>query len=149
LTYQQQVWKLTKLHQFECPHIAILKDIAEEMKVWQESSNHLIPLTNFNDVVTDPDIQAWAANLGLVEALTYLHPKGAPPTYQQGSRPIDGIFMEPQLLSFAARGYLSFGDAIPSNHQALWLYLHLPEICPQQLESHMKPQVCRLQCKDP
>ncbi len=61
--YQQQVWKLTKMRQFECPHDAILKDIVKEMKAWQEARDHLIVITDFNDAVTDPDVQAWATNL--------------------------------------------------------------------------------------
>jgi len=29
----------------------------------------------------------------------------APPTFQRGSQPIDGIFMAPQLLEMATGGY--------------------------------------------
>jgi len=38
---------------------------------------------------------------------------------------------------------------IPSDHRAIWLDLHLPEICPPHPECHIKPTACRLQCKDP
>jgi len=79
----------------------------------------------------------------------WLNPNRAPPTFQQGSWPIDGIFTAPQWLVMAAGGYLSFGDTIPSDHWAIWLDLHMPEICPLDQEGYIKPQVHRLQCKDP
>jgi len=67
--------------------------------------------------------QSW-----IVEAIMWLHPDWAPPTYQQGSCPIDRIFTALQLLATAAGGYLSFGNAIPSDHCAIWLDLHLPDL---------------------
>jgi len=124
-------------------------DITKEIKAWKDGGDQLIVLTDFNDNVTNPSVSSWASNLGLVEAITWLLPESAPPTYQRGSKPIDGIFIAPQILTLALGGYLSFGDAIPSDHQVIWLDLHLPEVCPPQPESHIKPQVCWLQCKDP
>jgi len=79
----------------------------------------------------------------------YLHSDNAPPTYQRGSHPIDSIFTAPQLLEKTAGGYLSYGDAIPSYHHAIWLDLHLPEVCPMHQETHIKLQAQCLQCKDP
>jgi len=148
-TYQQHVRKLSKVGHFECPRDALLKDITLEMLSWQDSGDHLIILTDFNDDITDSEARIWAANLGLIEAITYLHNSTPPPTYQRGSRPIDGIFIAPQLLPFASGGYLAFGDTIPSDHWEIWLDLHLPEICPPQPESHIKPTACQLRCKDP
>jgi len=66
--------------------------------------------------VTNPSVIHWVANLGLVAAITWLHPASAPPTHQRGSKPIAGIFIAPQILALASGGYLSFGDAISSNH---------------------------------
>jgi len=96
------------MHRFECPHKAILKDLTIKMKAWQDGGDHLIILTDFNNDITDPTVHNWVANLGLVEAITYLHPERAPPTYQRGSRPIDGIFTEPQLLAFALQRISKF-----------------------------------------
>jgi len=148
-TYQQQVRYLTKIGRFLNPREAILIDIAKELQTWQELGDHILLLMDYNDDIESPTVRQWAAQLGLVEAITYLHPTGAPPTYQHGSRPIDGIFAAPQLLAQAAGGYLSFGDAVPSDHRAIWLDLHLPEICPPQQADHVKPRARRLQCKDP
>jgi len=124
-------------------------DIMKEMKAWQDGSDHLIVLTDFNDNVTNFSVSSWAMNLSLVEAISWLHPASTPPTYQRGSKPIDRVFIAPQILVLASRGYLSFGDAILSDHQAIWLDWHLPEVSPPHPESHIKPQVHWLQCKDP
>jgi len=110
--------------------------------------DQILLLMDFNDDVTATWVKWWAANLGMVEAITYLSPEMAPPTYQRGSHPIDGIFAAPQLLKKAAGGYLSFGDTIPSNHRAIWLDLHLPEVCPIYQEVYIKPRTRWLQCKD-
>jgi len=118
------------MRRFECPQDAILHNLMQEMQEWQDEGDHLIVLSNFNNDVTAASVHNWAAQLGLVEAITWLTQGDPPPTYQRGSRPIDGLFMAPQLLHLATGGYLSFGDAIPSNHRALWIDLHLPEINP-------------------
>jgi len=73
----------------------------------------------------------------------------SPFTYQRGRKPIDRIFITPQLLPMAAGGYCGFGDAIPSDHRAIWLDLHLPEICPKNQSAHTKPSARRLKCNDP
>jgi len=138
-TYQQQVQWLTKLQQLKSSRGAILINITKEIQAWQESGNHIILLTDFKDDVESQSVLKWVATLGLVEAITFLHPTGAPPMFQWGSRPIDGIFVATQLLERAGRGYLSFGDVAPSDHRTIWLDLHLPEICPQHQEAHIKP----------
>jgi len=80
-TYQQQVRYLTKLGRFLNPRDAILIDIAQEMHTWQESGDHILLLTDFNDDVESPTVRQWVVTLGLVEAITYLNPTGAPLTF--------------------------------------------------------------------
>jgi len=149
MTYQQQVWQLTKIHRFECPRMAILLDISKEILGWQELGDHVMLLMDFNDPVMDQSVKSWAAKLGLVEAITWLHQEHPPPTFQCGSQPIDRICIAPQLLPFTAGGFLSFGDVVPSDHWAIWLDIHLLEIKSTNQAAHTKPQACRLQCKDP
>jgi len=126
-----------------------LADITKEIRQWQEMGDQILLLTDFNDDATAPWVKRWVANLGMVEALTFLSPETAPQTYQRGVHPIDGIFAAPQLLEKPAGGYLSFGDTIPSDHQAIWVDLHLLEVCPIHQEVYTKPSAHRLQCKDP
>jgi len=84
-TYQQQVHQLNKLQRFECPRQAILTDIAKEILGWQESGNHVMLLTDFNDAVMDQSVKSWVAQIGLVEAIMWLHPEHPPPMFQCGS----------------------------------------------------------------
>jgi len=82
--YQQHIQKLTFLNRFKCPWEAILTDLAKEINIWQGEGDHIILLSDFNDDVTDTKVQKWAANLGLVEAITWLQPNDPPPMYQRG-----------------------------------------------------------------
>jgi len=59
------------------------------------------------------------------------------------------LAIAPQLLAKAAGSYLSFANAVPSDHCTIWLDIHLLEICPHCPEGYVKPQACHLQCKDP
>jgi len=130
------------------PENAILLDIMKEIKSWQEEGDHIIVLTNFNEAVTEAMARQWVTNLELVEAITWVHNQHPPTTFQRGSQPIDGIFMALQLLVQAVCGYLSFGDAVPSNHRTIWVDLHLPDLCPKTAEGYVKPGTHRLHCKD-
>jgi len=59
-----------------------LADIIKEIRKWQEMGNQILLLMDFNDDVTATWVKRWVANLGMVEAITYLSPETAPPTYQ-------------------------------------------------------------------
>jgi len=139
------------LHRIECPQEAILIDIAKEIQKWQDDGDHVLLLTDFNDDILSNPVHAWAGKLGLVEAVTWLNTDTteAPPTFQRGSRPIDGIFAAPQLLERAAGGYFGFGEAVLSDHQAIWVDFEMPQVCPQHQEAFTRPSARRLQCKDP
>jgi len=147
--YQQHIQKLTSLNRFKCPREAILMDLAKEINLWQEEGNHIVLLSDFNDDVTNTKVKTWAANLGLVEAITWLHPNDPPPTYQRGRRPIDGIFLAQKMLQKAAGGYFCFGEAVPSDHREIWLDLHLLEICLRDQLPQTPLRARWLQCKDP
>jgi len=121
------------------------KTSLRRLRVGKSWETMYLVLMDFNDVVMDPSIRCWVANLGfLVEALTWLHPEQPPPAFQCGSRPINGIFIVPQLLAQAADRYLSFDDVVPSDHRALWLDVHLPEIRTQNQEAHILPWAWQL-----
>ncbi len=67
-------------------------DITKEIIQWQEDGEHIIIMADFNDDVTISAMCQWAAHLGLIKAITYLHPDNPPPTFQCGTQPIDRIF---------------------------------------------------------
>jgi len=55
-TYQQHIQQLTKLQCCKSPRDDILMDITKEVKSWQEEGDHIIVLTDFNEVVTEPAV---------------------------------------------------------------------------------------------
>jgi len=60
------------------PHTAALLDLQAKVQEWQTSGNHIIILTDFNDNVTTAMARTWAAQLGLVEVVTFLHADSTP-----------------------------------------------------------------------
>jgi len=133
--YQQHIHRLTALNQTECPREAILIDIAKQIQKWQDDGDQVLLLTDYNDNILSTLVCVWASKLGLVKAVTWLNTTDAPPTFQRGSRPIDGIFAAPQLLERAAGGYFGFGEAVPSNHWAIWVDFGMPQVCPHNQEA--------------
>jgi len=73
---------LIGLHHFDCPWKAILANITKEIKQWHELGNQILLLTDFNDNITNAATKSWVAKLGLVEAITWLHPDQPPPRFQ-------------------------------------------------------------------
>jgi len=59
--------------------------------------------------------------LSLQEAVTSIHPKPPPNTYDSGQFPIDGIFLPEQWLLVVTGGYLAFNQSVPSDHRAVWV----------------------------
>jgi len=68
--------------------------------------------------------------------------------HQQGSKPIDGIFMSYYLISSYTGGYVAFGKGVPSDHQALWLdipamwFYPLDIHCLVKFEAQPMAQMC-------
>jgi len=96
--YQQHVRRYSKQGRFACPRDLILSDLTKAIQHWQDDGDQVLVLADCNDDVSSADIRHWASSLGLVEAITWIHQGDPPPTYQRGTRPIDGIFAAPQLL---------------------------------------------------
>jgi len=46
-------------------------------------------------------------------------------------------------------GYLEFGEAIPSDHRALWIDLAAHNVCSMEPEPIERPKARRLPCRDP
>jgi len=90
-------------------------------------------MANMNEDVRVPIIQNTFRMVGLVEGLTTQHPQ-PPPTHNHGSNPIDGIFIPFSLLDQCQTSYLEFSEAIPSDHQALWIDIAAQNVCSMEPE---------------
>jgi len=86
-SYQQQVRGLIKRGCFKCPRDTIHMDIANEIQKWHTEGEHIILLMDFNDDIKSPLTKRWAASQGLVKAIPWLHPQGAPPCFRGAADP--------------------------------------------------------------
>ena len=98
-----------------------MEDLSVEITKWHTDNENAILMVDLNEDVASDNITSFFYNLQLEEAITDRHAtlQGIQPTYQRGSRPIDGIFMS-QHLEIQAGGYLPFGAA-SSDHRAIWI----------------------------
>jgi len=140
---------LATLGRSECPCTAILSDLESAILTWQEASDEIIILTNFNEDVRLDWIRKFFNKLNLVEVLTEL--TGLPPTatHNRGSTAIDGIYVSQRLLPLITGGYLAFDAGIPSDHRLLWIDIPGTVLGFDEETKIHKPKARRLQCRDP
>ena len=106
-------------HLCEDPVKIFYRDLARSILKWQDEGEQLILMGDWNEDIQSPNIQRWMSLFGLVEAVTEIHEGRAPATYHRGKRPIDGIFVSPNLIPERA-GYLPFG-MLPGDHRGIWM----------------------------
>jgi len=106
-----------------CPQEAIVEDLALEIRQWQEEGDLVIILTNFNDDIHSDDARNFFASFGLSEAITGLHGPMGPPTYNQGSYLIDGMFIPSNLIKHCQGGILHLAMVfIAITAACCWIY---------------------------
>jgi len=148
LTYQQHVRYLAKINCTNSPKNRFLTDLKKAILEWQAEGDMVILIADMNKDVRLPKIQKLLRPIGLVDGPTMQH-RSPPATHNRGSLLIDGIFLPITLVDQCKLGYLEIGDAIPSNHRALWLDILAHYVCPLEKEAIERPMVRCLHCKDP
>jgi len=78
-------------------------------------------LVDVNEDVWEDPVLAMATQTGLTDMVTTQHGDQAPNMHNQGSTPIDGIFVPTAFIPEIHSGYLAFGEGIPSDHRAVWI----------------------------
>jgi len=147
--YQQQLHYWYKQKQTKCPKAIFLSDLATEIQQWQEEGDKVIVLVDMNKDVLSSDINKFFQTTHLVEAIAALHGKSPIPTHQKGSKAIDGIFLSPSLLEEAQGGILDFGEAMISDHRAVWMDIPAQHFNMLQMMDIMRAAGRRLKCQDP
>ena len=90
----------------------------------------------------------WLQTHSLTDSVITAHGGGnAPPTYNRGSKPIDGVFCS-NTLHITACGYLPFG-AFPSDHRAIWADITYDSAFGFKISRCVQPKARKLQCIDP
>ena len=88
-----------------CPRTSFFVDLKQEVETWIQDGDQVVLMLDVNaDIRSVSEI----AEMGLVDALTHRHGPGCPATFQEGTSPIDGVFVTPGLLHQRC-GVLAFG----------------------------------------
>jgi len=109
-------------------------DLKMAIKQWQTEGDTAIVLADMNEDMRSPLIKNTFREVGMIKGLTSQHQR-PPETHNRGSHPIDGIFIPLSLLEQCQTGYLGFGEALPSDHRALWINVDAQNICPLKPEA--------------
>jgi hypothetical protein len=127
------------------PRKAFWEDLTKAINTWLEAGDQLVVMGDWNEDVRDAQ-RKYMGPLGLIEPIVEKY--GAAPTYQRGSKPIDGIFLS-KSLQMRQGGYLAFGEAILSDHRALWLNISLINAFGHNMPPIVRAPARRLNCNDP
>ncbi len=77
-----------------------MEDLKKNIETWQTAGEHLIIMGDFNEPVNGTQIRQFFSHLHLREGIHHHHPSTKPPnTFQDGSNPIDGIFISARMQS--------------------------------------------------
>jgi len=120
-TYQQQVHYLAQMNGTDSPKQLFLTNLTTTMMEWQAEGYLIILFADLNKDIRDQKVKQMLSSAGLVDIAMTLHQQQPPATHNWGSTPIDGIFILVTLTEYCQVGYLAFGEAILSNHCAVWL----------------------------
>ena len=145
-TYSQHLRHLHLCNRSICPRDALLQDLSTHISKLQEEGHQIVVMGDFNEIVTGPRISQWAQELNLYEYVTQTFGDQIE-TYNNGSSPIDGIFIS-HSLQVSRGGYLPFGY-IRSDHRLLWINLVEASVLGFHVPTPTKANGRKLQLLDP
>ena len=140
--YSQQLKYLQK-----DPIQAFWDDLDREIHKWQLQGDQIVLMGDWNQETHSDEFRQWYDKLGLVDPILAKHGQGAPPTYNKGSRRIDGILISGTLKSSPC-GFLAF-DLMPGDHQALYIDIKLKSFIGHRPSSIPSHAAWRLKLDDP
>jgi len=119
-------------------------DLVEALQEWKEQGDQIILALDVNDNIYHSSFSEAMRQAGLTEACTDRHGASAPPTYNRGSHPIDGIYVSDTLLGSRC-GYLKF----EYDHRGLFLDVQMNQVFGTSVPPTAKRKGRRLKCDDP
>ena len=127
----------------ECPRHIFTKDVGLQIKELLATGTQLIVGLDVNEDVHTGAFCTDMKGLGLTKIITTKH-ANAPPTYDRGQKPLDGIFVSASLVNCQC-GYLPFYF----DHRGIWINVPDTLAFGHKLATSMKPSARRLKCQDP
>jgi hypothetical protein len=110
--YAQQQRYLDEQMDDVCPREAFIRDLCAEMDEWIEQGEQLIIALDANEDLRSGPVARAFKQRDMREVLLMRHGGNAPPTTDNGSSVIDGIWAMP-AIGIERGGYLAGGEAIP------------------------------------
>ena len=132
------------------PRTAFFEDLGTALCNASDTGDLLIICGDINQDVLHPSITTFFARLGLCSLIFSMHdPEFAPATYSRNTSntSIDGIWAS-HPITLLRGGYLDF-DTFPGNHHAIWFDLSYHTAFGHTHLPSWRPQICRLQLRDP
>jgi exonuclease III len=128
------------------PIATFWNDLKADIHQWHSIGDNLIICGDWNQSILNAEIIAFMNTYNLEEAITHVHGRNPPATYQRGTSSIDGIFVSRTFLGVRG-GYLEYG-ATPGDHRGIWI-----DVPQETLLGHKMPiippkQMRHLKCSD-
>jgi hypothetical protein len=119
------------------------------MDEWIEQGEQLIVALDANEDLHSGPVATAFKQRDMREVLLTRHGRNAPPTTDNGSSVIDGIWAMP-AIGIERGGYLAGGEAIPrTNHQCLWIDVSYETMYGHELPPVPRYAIRRLKLQDP
>jgi len=142
------VHRLSTTGCFMCPRKKLLKDLQDQVTQWQSDGDSVIIMADMNeDIQEDPVLSV--TNMGVTDAVTTQHGNQSLNTHNHGSAPINGIFLQANLMLTIQLGYLAFGKGIPSNHWVIWVDIPVAALGWLSPPDMVPLKAWWLECEDP
>ena len=126
------------------PIVKFTEDLAAEVTQWIEQGDQIVLGLDVNEDVRKGVFQKAMVNAGLVGLIIKQHGGEGPPTYADGSVPIDEFFVTPSLDSMRC-GYFP----LEFDHRSLWMDIPYCLAFGSELPPIVHPQARRLKTGDP
>jgi len=140
-TYQQQLFHPDHYVPL-CPRVQFMVELQVEIKEWLMAREQWVIMGDFNTNTAQPAFKQCFQEVGLVDALAFLHGQLTWPMHNQGSFPIDAIYLSPGLLQGATGGYVAFEEGLLSN-------LHMEVLFGSREWFSWVGTAWQLKCRDP
>ena len=123
------------------------EDFWKQIDVWLEQGDQLIVAGDWNNDIRKKKFLENFTKRNLIPAIHHVHGNELPPTYNEGSKPIDEIFVS-TTLKINACGYLPHGSSL-GDHCPVWVDLNRDTVL--GVKGHLKPiyQARKLKTQDP
>jgi hypothetical protein len=119
------------------------------MDEWIKQGEQLIVALDANEDLHSGPVAMAFKQRDMREVLLMRHGRNAPPTMDNGSSVIDGIWATP-AIGIERGGYLAGGEAIPqTNHRCLWIDVSYKTMYGHELPPVPRYAICRLKLQDP